>query len=347
MLKITRRQAIAWAAASTAAMGFPAILRAQSLEQEKITIAVGGKPLFYYLPLSIAEEKGFFKDEGLQVKIVDFAGGSKSLQAVLGGSADVVSGAFEHTISMHAKGQPFRAFVAQGRTPLIVFGVSKKTMPDYKSVAELKGKRIGVSAPGSSTNVMASLLLTKHGINPKDVSFVGVGTGVSALNAMRSGQIDAITSLDPVTSMLVGGDEMTVVVDTRSVQETIDLYGGEMPSSCLYAPEDFIVKKPNVTQALTNAIVRADKWIQQAGVEEIAQTVPSAYLLGDPALYKTSLGHNLQGLSPDGMFPEDGAQTALKVLAAFTPRFEADKVDTAKAWTNDFVRVANQKYPNA
>ena len=116
---------------------------AQALEKQKVSIAVGGKNLFYYLPLTIAEQQGYFKDEGLQVEISDFAGGAKALQAMVGGSADVVSGAYEHTINMQAKGQMITAFVLQGRAPQIVFGVSTKTMPNFKSIADLKGKKIG------------------------------------------------------------------------------------------------------------------------------------------------------------------------------------------------------------
>jgi NitT/TauT family transport system substrate-binding protein len=143
-----RRQLVIATASLLAA---PTVLRAQSLEKPKLTIAVGGKNLLYYLPLTIAETLGYFKAEGLEVTIADFAGGSQALRAVIGGSADVVSGAFEHTVNMQTKGQRLRAFVLQGRAPQIVLGVNPKTMANFKSVADLKGKKIGVTAPGSST----------------------------------------------------------------------------------------------------------------------------------------------------------------------------------------------------
>ncbi len=133
----------------------------QAPEKKDVTIAVGGKSLYYYLPLSIAEQLGYFKDEGLNVKIVDFQGGSRSLQAVVGGSADVVSGAFEHTISMQAKKQPMTAFVLQGRAPQLALVVSNKTMKDYKQLSDLKGKKVGVTAPGSSSQMVANFILKK------------------------------------------------------------------------------------------------------------------------------------------------------------------------------------------
>ena len=173
MLSRATRRSVLLAGAATLLL--PALVSAQALEKKKVTIAVGGKNLLYYLPLTVAEQQGYFKAEGLDVEIVDFAGGAQALRAVVGGSADVVSGAFEHTVNMQAKGQSMRAFVLQGRAPQIVLGVNPKTMPNFKSVADLKGKKIGVTAPGSSTNVMANFVLAKAGLKPSDVSFVGVG----------------------------------------------------------------------------------------------------------------------------------------------------------------------------
>src|SRR5258705_11128247 len=103
--------------AGTALIALPGVSHAQTVEKPKLTIAVGGKNLLYYLPLTIAESLGYFKSEGLDLTIADFAGGSRALQAMIGGSADVVSAAFEHTINIQGKGQRLRAFVRQVRAP--------------------------------------------------------------------------------------------------------------------------------------------------------------------------------------------------------------------------------------
>jgi len=345
-MSVTRRELLKLAGAAGALSLAPAIVRAQKLEKSKVQIAVGGKALIYYLPLTIAEVRGYFKDEGLEVSIADFAGGSKALQAVVGGSADVVSGAFEHTLSLQAKGQAYRAFALQGRAPMIGVGVSRKNMPDYKGAADLKGKKIGVTAPGSSTNMVVSFFLAKHGLKASDVSIIGVGAGAGAVTALRSGQIDAISNTDPVVSMLEMAGDTRIIVDTRTLKDTQDIFGGNMPAGCLYAPEEFVSANPNTAQALANAIVRADKWIQQAGAEEIAKVVPKNYLLGEPEVYITAIKKSMEGLSPDGIIPEDGAATALKALAAFVPDFDAGKIDPAKVWTNEYAKRANEKYPN-
>ena len=325
----------------------PTLAFAQTLEKPKVTVAVGGKNLLYYLPLTIAEALGYFKDEGLDVTIVDFAGGSRALQAVVGGSADVVSGAFEHTVNMQAKGQRLRAFVLQGRAPQIVLGVNPKTMPNFKGVADLKGKKIGVTAPGSSTNVMANFVLAKAGIKPSDVSIIGIGASTGAVAAMRTGQIDAISNLDPVITLLQRSGDLKIVSDTRVLAESDKVFGGPMPAGCLYAPQSFIDKNPATVQALTNAIVRANKWIQAAGPGEIIKAVPESYLLGDRAVYIDAFLASKGALSPDGMIPEAGPTTALRALQSIDETLKDVKFDLPATYTNDFVKKANAKYPKA
>jgi NitT/TauT family transport system substrate-binding protein len=332
-------------AVGAATLLLPALVAAQALEKKKVTIAVGGKNLLYYLPLTVAEQKGFFKDEGLDVEIVDFAGGARALQAVVGGSADVVSGAFEHNINMQAKGQPMKAFVLQGRAPQIVLAVSTKTMPNFASVADLKGKKIGVTAPGSSTNIMSNFVLAKSGLKPADVSYVGVGASQGAVAALRSGQIDAISNLDPVMTILARSNDIRIISDTRDVAEADKVFGGPMPAATLYAPVAFIEKNPNTVQALTNAIVRANKWIQQAGPSDIVKTVPESYLLGDRAVYIDAFLKAKPALSPDGMIPEAGPATALRALQSVDPAMANAKIDLKAVYTNDFVKKANAKYP--
>src|SRR3977135_4143773 len=239
-----RRRLLRAALAGSAVLGLPGLGRSQALEKPKLTIAVGGKNLLYYLPLTIAESLGYFKAEGLDITIADFAGGSRALQAVVGGSADVVSGAFEHTLNMQAKGVKLRALVLQGRAPQVVLGVNPKTMPNFKTVADLKGKKIGVTAPGSSTNVMANFVLAKAGLKPSDVSIIGVGAASGAVAAMRAGQIDAISNLDPVITLLTRWGYLKIVSDPRVVAEAERVFGGPMPAGCLYTQQSFLDKNP-------------------------------------------------------------------------------------------------------
>jgi NitT/TauT family transport system substrate-binding protein len=318
---------------------------AQAPEKKDVHIAVGGKTAFYYLPLTIAEQLGYFKDEGLSVKISDFAGGSQALRAVVGGSAEVVSGAYEHTISLQGKKQHFRAFVLQGRLPQIALGVSKSKAADFKSFKDLKGMKIGVSAPGSSTHNLVKQLLTKAGLDPnKDVSIVGAGIGAGAIAAIKSGQIDAISNVDPVITKLEMDGDVKVVADTRSLKGTQEIWGAPLPAGCLYAPEEFVKKYPNLAQALANAMVRANKWIAKASATDVAKAVPESYLLGDRALYMFSYDKVKEAISPDGMISDAGARATLAALRTFDPGVKSAEIDLARTYTNEFAKKANAKY---
>ncbi len=317
---------------------------AQALEKTSVSIAVGGKAGLYYLPLTIAERLGYFKDEGLTVEISDFAGGAKALEALVGGSVDVVAGAYEHTINMQTKGQHIRSFALMGQSPAISIGVVSAKGAGIQGPQDLKGLKIGVSAPGSSTNVALNTYLAKGGLKPSDVSVIGVGTGAGSLAAIRSGQIDGMSNIEPVMTMLEQKNEVKILVSTRTAKGTQELFGGAMPAATLYAFDDFIRKYPRTTQALANAIVRADRWLAKAGPSDVLKTVPESYQLGDKALYLAAFASQRDAYSPDGLMPESGPRTAVRALASFDTKLDPSKIRLADTFTNDFARQADQKY---
>ncbi len=316
-----------------------------NLETRDVHIAVGGKAAFYYLPLTVAEQLGYFKDEGLNVRISDFKGGSAALRAVVGGSADVVSGAYEHTINLQSKKQYFQAFALEGRLPQIVLGVATSKMANFHSFKDLKGMKIGVTAPGSSTNNLVKQLLTKAGLDPDtSVSIVGVGAGATAVAAIKSGEIDALSNVDPVMTKLEREGDIRIVADTRTLKGTKEVWGAPLPAGCLYAPREFVQRNPNTVQALTNAIVRADKWIAKASATDVIKVVPEAYLLGDRALYMFTFDNVKEAISPDGIISDAGAIATLAALRNFIPSVKGADIDLSKTYTNEFAKKANAKY---
>jgi len=210
--------------ALTASLIGPA--RSQAIEKKQVTLGVGGKAALYYLPLTICDRLGYFREQGLDVTINDFRGGAQSLQALVGGSVDVVTGAYEHTIRMQAKGQDVRAVIELGRFPGIVLGVRKDRAASYKSAANLKGAKIGVTAPGSSTNFFVMYLMAKAGLKPTDASYIGVGASASAVAAMKKGDIDALSNIDPMMTKLEQDGDIKVVADSRTEEGTRAIFGG-------------------------------------------------------------------------------------------------------------------------
>jgi len=319
---------------------------AQAPEKKKITIAVGGKNLFYYLPLSVAERLNYFKDEGLEVEIPDFAGGSKALQAMVGGSADMVSGAYEHTINMAAKKQPIKAVVLQAKYSSIVLLLPRDKAAKYKGPADLKGLKVGVSAPGSSTNMFVNNILAKGGLKPTDISVVGVGVGSGAFAAMEKGEIDALSNLDPVITQLEATGKFVPVADSRTEKGMQEIYGGDYHASVIYITDEFVKKYPNTVQAVVNAIVRANRWIAKATPQQIVDLMPDAYKAGNPSLYKAGLLKNMIGYSEDGQMSMKAAQNVYKVLKQFEPSVisAGDTIKLDQTFDNSFAKKAAAKY---
>ena len=327
-----------------AALLIGGMAQAQQLEKRDVHIAVGGKSALYYLPLVITERLGYFKDEGLNVRVSDFPGGTRSLEAVVGGSADVVSGAYEHTINMQSRKQDFQAFVLMGAAPQISVGISSKLAANYRSPKDLKGMKVGVSAPGSSTNMVINYVLAQGGLKPTDVAIIGVGQGATVISAVDQGKVDVVSQTDPAMTMLERDGKIKIIAETRTPEGTQKLFGGPMPAASLYAPIEYVKKNPGVAQALTNATVRALIWMQNASPQQILETVPEEYLLGNKAMYLFAYNNVKTAYSKDGYFTDAGAKTTLKALASFNPNIKPEAIKLSQTFTNEFVKKAHAKY---
>ena len=328
-----------------AGLTLPAFAQAAP-EKPKLTLGVGGKPLLYYLPLTIAERRNFFKDFGLEVEINDFAGGARSLQALVGGSVDLVTGAYEHTLRMQARGQDIRSTLELLRFPTIVIGVRKALADKVKSPADFKGLKIGVTAPGSSTYITAVHAMVKAGLAATDASFIGVGGGQSAVAAMKRGEIDVISHLDPVIAKLETDGDIVTLIDTRTEAGTRALFGASNPAACLYLRQDFIEKYPNTTQAAVNALYKALRWIDKASPAEIADSVPDSYHLGDKPLYIKAVQASKDAYSKTGIMAQDGMNAVFAMLKALDKDMQTVSADVvAKSFDGRFAAKAATVVP--
>ena len=314
--------------------------RGQAIEKKQLTLGVGGKSALYYLSLTICERLGYFKELGLDVTIEDFRGGAQSLQALVGGSVDVVTGAYEHTIRMQAKGQDIRAVIELGRFPGIAVGLRKDRAPAYKSAADLKGTKIGVTAPGSSTHFFVMYLMSKAGLAPSDASYIGVGAAASAVAAMKRGEIDALSNVDPMITRLEQDGDIKIIADSRTEEGTRAIFGGSNPAAVLYLKHQFAQSNPNTVEALVNAFYKTLKWLEKATPDAIAATVPEEYFLGDKALYLAAVKANKQVYSLTGLVAPAGMQSSADMLTAFDPELKAAKVDLSRTFEDRFVRKA-------
>lgn len=315
-----------------------------ALAQSKVTLAVGGGGCLCYLPTILAKQLGEFEKAGVSVEIVDFKGGSESLKAVIGGSADVVSGYFDHCVNLAAKGQHLQAFVVYDRYPGLALVVSPKHADEIKSVKDLANKKVGVSAPGSSTDFFLKYLLSKNGVDPNSVGVVGVGLGATAVAAMEQGQIDAAVMLDPSVTILQGRNKgLKILSDTRTQKDTLAVFGGEYPGGALYTKADWVAGHQKEVQGMATAIVATLKWIHSHTPEEIMNKMPPEMVGKDKDLYLAALKNTIPMYSETGRMDPKGAAAVLAVFSQSSPDVAKANIDLSKTYTNDFVDAAIKK----
>ncbi|HVM78190.1 MAG TPA: ABC transporter substrate-binding protein [Stellaceae bacterium] len=310
----------------------------------KVRIAVGGGACLCYLPTMLAEQLGNYKKAGLNVELADFKGGSQAEAAVLGGSSDVVSGFFDHTVVLQPKGKFLQSIVVFDRFPGLVLMVSPGNVDKIKTPADLVGKKVGVSAPGSSTDFFVKYLLRKIGQDPSKTAVVGIGTGATSVAAMEQNQVDAGVLVEPaVTQLLARHPEVRILSDTRSEKDTLAVLGGAYPAGALYTTAEWIEKHPKESQALADAIVMTLQWIKTHTPEEIMAKMPDNLIGPDKALYLAALKATIPQYSTDGMMDPKGAEAVLNVFASSDPEIAKAKVDVSKTYTNKFAEAAGKK----
>jgi NitT/TauT family transport system substrate-binding protein len=235
-------------------------------------------------------------------------------------------------------GQDIRAVIELGRFPGVVLALGKDR--PFKSLADLKGLRIGVTAPNSSSHFFVLYLMAKAGLAPADATFIGVGGGQRAVDAMKTGEVDAISNLDPVITRLQQDGAIRIVVDSRFPRVNYEIFGGTNPAAVLYAKQELIAANPATMQALVNAFYKTLRWIATATTDEILDTVPADYFFGERAIYVKALKANLLVYSRTGIITRQGMNSALKMMATFDPDLKDKKIDLQKTFDDRFIKRA-------
>lgn len=247
-------------------------------------------------------------------------------------------------MALAAKGQKLKAIVVYDRYPGLVIVVSPKQTGKINSVADLKGKTVGISAPGSSTDYFLKYELQQAGLERDAAAVIGVGLGGTAIAAMEQGQIDAAVMLDPAVTMLqTKYPDLKILTDTRTEKDTRAVFGGDYPGGAIYTKATWIDAHPEEAQALASAVVATLKWIHSHTPEEIMEQMPAEMVGNDKAAYLAALKNTLPMFSETGMMDPKGAEAVLAVFSAGDPAVAAANIEITDTYTNAFVEKANAK----
>src|SRR5437588_6099227 len=302
----------------------------------QVKIMVGGLSKQIYLPNMLTQQPGYFKQEGLDVTLIDEASGQSSENEVLAGQVDAGSGSYNHTIELQAKGKQMEAVVLLNVAPGEAEIVSAKEAGQIHSFADLKGKNLGVTELGSGTHALQIALLHKSGLAPDQAHFVPVGAGDTFIAAMQQGRIDAGMTTEPTISRLLSSGVGKVLVDLRTPESTQAALGGPYPFICVFMKNDYVNSHKDVVQKLVNAYVKTLKWIHSHSADQIAAMMPADYYAGDRALYVTALQNQLAIFSPDGNMPTGGPESVLNIEQQTNQAVQGKQIDLSTTYTNEF-----------
>jgi len=307
----------------------------------KMSIMVGGLEKIIYLPAMLTERLGYFKEAGVNVTLLDEGAGVDAEVEMIAGKVDAVTGFYDHTIDIQAKGKIIEAVIILDRVPGEAAVVSNRS--GIKTLADLKGKHVGVTGLGSSTNFLAAYLVTKGGGGVGQYTPVPVGAGNTLIAAMQQNRIEAAITTEPTVSRLMKMGLAHVLVDMRTAAGTRGALGGTYPAACVYLRTDWANSHRDTVQRTVSAFAKTLQYLQTHTPSEVASKMPEDYYVGDKPLYLAALAASMNMFNPTGVMPPDGPPTVLKVLASFNKELDPNKIDLKKTYTDEFVKAALKK----
>ncbi|HHT0369215.1 TPA: ABC transporter substrate-binding protein [Raoultella planticola] len=277
--------------------------------QAKTTLTLGAaQNSLGSLPLIVAEQKGFFADEDLQVNTVSFKGGAPAVQALAGGSIAACICAADHAVRLQNRHLGGRVLVAL--TEHHGYGLVARADTPAARLSDLRGKTVGITSPGSLTDNTLRYYIGQQGLNvERDFRLVGIGTGGPMRAAIESGAVQAGMLTTPDVQAALADKRFKLIQDFRTLQ---------YPALDLVVVDRWLAKHRDEAQRLARAVIKAEQVIQtdpaavQAGVDEM-------YPRLSPALRQVLVEEAPKLLSPDGKMAPEGYQLMVKMLKASDP----------------------------
>ncbi len=340
----SRRQWLKACSSWTAAL---AVLPWQAManpDKPRLTLVLDDKSSLSHLPLLLAEQLGYFKAEGIEVELVEQASHTAAAAALMHGQADVWCAPYENALLLNTKGFRALSVVQIARTPQWVLGVSNKNIPSYKTLADLRGKRVGLLDSEGSAQRCLNFILLRSGVRPNQLSMVNLNSSLQAMFSLRSGSVDALWATDPLVTALEKKDELSIAANFRTLKQTQRVFAGPLPGNSLLVSPALVQQRPQTCQALVAAVVRALKWLRTAGPSDLLRTMVDNPVLPDRLVYLNAVDNLRESFSLDGWLSADAQQASMRMLSMLDPSWASANVAWQSTVHNDFVRLAKQRF---
>ena len=307
---------------------------------EKVTVGIGGVGLMVYLPTVLAKSKGFFAEEGLDVEILDIkGGGSQAASALIGGSVDFSANAIDHAIKAKVQKKDLVAVHSHVRLPVMGLVVANKYKGEIKSLADLKGRPVGVTSPGSQTHMVLGYLLAKNGVKPDEVKIIGAGGNTMPL-AIEKDSVHAGMMVDPFFTVFLKQGKGYALVDMFTSQGHARRHGRRG------AGDDAADPPGRDRQAARHGAEDGERAGQGQQAHHVARPARSwprllpKELAGDPKLYAESFEHAREAFPPDSLVSREGVARVIETMRVFEAVPAGMKIEPESLFDNRYVLKA-------
>jgi NitT/TauT family transport system substrate-binding protein len=304
-----------------------------------VRVAVHRDPVAF-LPVRVAQTLGYYEQEGIAVETSEVAGGSKAMEALLGGSVDVAVGSMSDAVQLAAEGRNVRSFLVLYTRPSLALVVAPALSSTIRTIADLKGHPVGVSTPGSATQQFLNFLLISNGLSPTDVSVVSVGMSASSVAALEHGKVDAAVLIASAISTFEARQTgMRFLADTRTAAGARQVFGDEIfPALSLMSEDRWLRQNVDTARRLVRALKRGMRWVREQPAERVREMIPEGARTATEADLR-SIREVQEAMSIDGVVPAGTAERVEKFVALSNSKVDAAHIDLTKTYTNEFASV--------
>ena len=270
-MQTSMRAGLALSLAISGWIGLAPAAQAQGAAPIEIKVSVGVRdPIYSHLYIALS--KKLLEAEGLKPTLTVTGSGSRSAQLLATGQVDILLGNPEHVVVIIKQGRPAAMLSAVDQRNTFGNIIVAKNSP-AKTLADLKGKPIGVTATGGGAYYYANFMMQRSGVAAKDVEWLGLGAVNNILGGLKGGRIEAaVASLSMIETVTTEGYGR-VLFDSRDTEAWNKVFGGPMPSSVVYALTPTIEGKADMVRRFVKGIAAADAWIHKSSAREIAEAL--------------------------------------------------------------------------
>jgi NitT/TauT family transport system substrate-binding protein len=303
---------------------------------------VGGIDKQIYLPYQLAQNLGFYKKYGVNVKLsTELNGGVGAEEAMASGQVDMAGAWYIHTIDFQSKGKQVEDVVQLSGAP----GEREMcgTNSGVRSAADFKNKTMGVTDLGSGTDELTQFLAAQKGITRSQYHTLAVGAGVTAIAAIQRGSAQCVMTTQPTVGALESKNLAYSAIDLATTSGAQAALGGAWPAAGVLARTSWVNAHKDTVQKVVDALVATMHWINTHTATDIANALPPDFVQNSTiskAQYVAGLTTDKGQFLPDGIMPAGGPKTiyAMEKLIGTN----VSNVTLADTFTNEFAMQANR-----